>query len=133
MRQPQTIGAERDASTAMTRAVLRRSWNYTPTSGLRVPNRAMGPYRVARNAGDPLSRREVCGWPYQGGPQSAPGQHALGSRMGVNRTTCTGASAQSAQSARVEPATCNVKDIAASSQYTQFRREMAQLAGYYAR
>ena len=77
---------------------------------------ANSPFRLATNAGDPLSRRN-----YSCGGISIqahrPRNHGLKNLYGSINSLCDGSG--------IEPSTCNVKYVYDSSDYTRFKKSIA--------
>jgi hypothetical protein len=75
------------------------------------------PFRAVNNSGDILSRPSYsCGGATQT-PQSRPGLYGLKTSMGHNQNDCDGTG--------IPPATCNVKYVYDSSDYSRYLKQMA--------
>jgi hypothetical protein len=102
------------------RLVLRRVWNGDLTSrGRNVL--AMGTFRIANNAGDPLSRKNFSA----GGPNmvSSTGRSKL--HLASNRD-----GGQAGTAAAIPVATTNVKYVYDSSNFTRFKKQQTVNYGY---
>lgn len=118
------------------RFILKEAWNTNylrakipttivpgnPLSG--VPARAVTPFRAVSNSGDVLSRQNYsCGGPCQTF-QSRPGMHGLKIRFGHIGKTCYTSDAYPSEAA-IPSATCNVKYVYDSSDYSRYLKERA--------
>jgi hypothetical protein len=111
-----------DSSFPMSRFVLRQAWNTTYNRQLGYTRSAITPFRAVTNAGDLLSRKNYsCGGNSQT-PQSKPGMHGIKMRMGHVMNNCDNSS--------VPAASCNVKYVYDSSNYTRFRKEREMNVNY---
>lgn len=112
----QTITSQKDSEHAVTRRILRNSWNGHGAVGVVNQHaRVITPFRAVMNLGDFLARKNyVCG----GANPSAPVNtvRARGN-MGSIRSSC--------DTTGVEGANCNPKFVADGSDYTRFKREQA--------
>jgi hypothetical protein len=102
------------------RFILKNSWNTSYPGQLRRDNVSkpiVTPFRAVNNAGDLLSRKDYsCGGASQT-PQSRPGLYGLKTSMGHNQNDCDGTG--------IPPATCNVKYVYDSSDYSRYLKQMA--------
>jgi hypothetical protein len=108
----QTINNTKNSEQVMSRRVLRHAWN-TPyaTGKFNGYSRVTTPFRAVNNLGDFLQRKNyVCGGPNQVNA-SYPGWK---SRIGSIISQCDGTG--------VPSSTCNVKFVADSSDYTNYRK-----------
>jgi hypothetical protein len=108
----QTINNKKDSTQVMQRRVLRTAWN-TPyaTGQFNGINRVTTPFRAVNNLGDFLERKNyVCGGPNQVNADR-PGWK---SRIGSIISQCDGTG--------VPSSTCNVKFVADSSDYINYRK-----------
>ena len=102
------------------RFTLKQSWNTTYPSQLTKSNKKaiITPFRAVNNAGDLLSREYYsCGGPCQTF-QSRPGLHGLKNHFGHIADTCD-------YEGGVPPASCNVKYVYDSSDYSRYLKERA--------
>jgi hypothetical protein len=117
----QTITSMKSSDHSTTRRVLRASWNGEGALGRsKGYDRVITPFRAVMNMGDFLSRKNyVCG-----GPNPSMPVNTVRSRgnMGHIMSACDGT--------LVEGASCNPKFVADGSDYTRFKREMAQNKNY---
>ena len=119
------------------RKKLVNAWNTTYPSQLAVDKIARPittPFRAVNNAGDLLSRENyACGGNCQSF-QSRPGMHGLSGRFGSGQGNCTPSAIYSSlQTIRNIPAaTCNVKYVYDSSDYTTFLKQQAMNKNYNA-
>lgn len=119
-----------------TRFILKEAWNTNylrakipttivpgkPLSG--VPARAVTPFRAVSNSGDVLSRQNYsCGGPSQTF-QSRPGMHGLKIRFGHTSKSCYTSDAYPSEAA-IPSATCNVRYVYDSSDYSRYLKERA--------
>jgi hypothetical protein len=108
----QTINNTKNSEQVMSRRVLRHAWN-TPyaTGKFNGYSRVTTPFRAVNNLGDFLQRKNyVCDGPNQVNA-SYPGWK---SRIGSIISQCDGTG--------VPSSTCNVKFVADSSDYTNYRK-----------
>jgi hypothetical protein len=106
------------------RYTLREAWNTSYPQQLRASNLKMAqtPFRAVNNSGDLLSRQSYsCGGPSQVF-QSRPGLFGLKNHMGAIYSKCDGTN--------VPPASCNVKYVYDSSNYTTFLKQQATNRNY---
>lgn len=102
----QTVSSKRDSESAITRKVLRSSWN-TPyaTGTYEGEKRVITPFRAVNNLGDFLGRKNYsCGGP--------------------NQMTFT------CDSSNVPASSTNVKFVPDSSDYIRFRKQQAMNRNY---
>lgn len=102
----QTVSSKRDSESAITRKVLRSSWN-TPyaTGTYEGEKRVITPFRAVNNLGDFLSRKNYsCGGP--------------------NQMTFT------CDNSNVPASSTNVKFVPDSSDYIRFRKQQAMNRNY---
>jgi len=102
----QTVSSKRDSESAITRKVLRSSWN-TPyaTGTYEGEKRVITPFRAVNNLGDFLGRKNYsCGGPKQ------------------MTFTC--------DSSNVPASSTNVKFVPDSSDYIRFRKQQAMNRNY---
>lgn len=105
-----------------TRFTLRQAWNTNYISQLAGANKKMvtTPFRAVNNAGDLLSRQDYsCGGSCQTF-QSRPGLKGL--RFGSVQSNCDGTN--------IPPASCNVKYVYDSSDYTKYRKQKNIIVNY---
>tara|TARA_B110000285_G_scaffold107740_1_gene122446 strand:+ start:21633 stop:22004 length:372 start_codon:yes stop_codon:yes gene_type:complete len=102
----QTVSSKRDSENAMTRKVLRSSWNTPYATGTYAGNkRVITPFRAVNNLGDFLGRTNYsCGGPKQ------------------MTFTC--------DSTGVPSSSANVKFVPDSSDYIRFRKQQAMNRNY---
>jgi hypothetical protein len=116
----QTILNYKDSTITSMRSVLRRGWNtYPVTHKINGYDVMVTPFRAVNNSGDFLSRKNYqCG---DSNPSDAmkPGK---GKRFGSMINNC--------DSSKVPSATCNVKWVADSSDYTKFKKQQAYNRNY---
>lgn len=106
------------------RFTLTQSWNTTYPSQLKKSNktRIITPFRAVNNSGDILSRKAYsCGGSCLT-PQSIPNLHGLSQRFGGVQNQCDGTF--------VPPATCNVKYVYDSSDYTTYLKQRSTSRNY---
>lgn len=118
------------------RFILKEAWNTNylrakipstitpgvPKSG--VPARAVTPFRAVTNAGDILSRQNFsCGGPCQTF-QSRPGLRGLKIRFGHIGKSCFTSDAYPSEAA-IPSASCNVRYVYDSSDYSRYLKERA--------
>ena len=113
------------------RFTLKNAWNTTYPSQLRaakLPKSTITtPFRAVNNAGDLLSRENFsCGGSCQSF-QSRPGLRGLRVRFGATSISCTPSSAYNTLqlNSSVPSATCNVKWVYDSSDYTTYLKQKA--------
>ena len=107
----QTINSFKDGEGALSRRILRSSWNTKQlfTKNGKTPN--VGPFRAVNNLGDFLGRVNYsCGGP---NPESA-------SKPGYGRLI--GSVPQQCDATNIEVTTCNPKFVADSSDYMRFKK-----------
>ena len=101
------------------RFTLKEAWNTTYPSQLKRANKKaiITPFRAVTNSGDLLSREYYsCGGPCQTF-QSRPGMFGLKGAFGHISDRCDGSG--------IPPASCNVKYVYDSSNYTRYMKEKA--------
>lgn len=112
------------------RFTLKNAWNTSYRAQLSRNNLKQSittPFRAVNNAGDLLSRDNYsCGGSCQT-PQSRPGLKGLSQRFGAIQNSCTpSASYNSLQLIKnIPPASCNVKYVYDSSDYTTYLKQKA--------
>ena len=108
----QTISGSNDSGMALTRSILRNSWNTSYATGVvNGRRRITTPFRAVMNSGDYLSRQGyTCG-----DIQINVDKPGYGGLMGAVINRC--------DSSGIPPSACNVKWVADSSDYTRFKRE----------
>lgn len=107
---------------ARTRFTLRDSWNTNYRRQIDARTSAITPFRAVTNSGDLLSRKNYsCGGSNQVS-QSKPGIKGIQGVMGHVLDNCDGSG--------VPAATCNVKYVYDSSNYTQFRKQREMNVNY---
>ena len=119
-----------------TRFILKEAWNTNylrakipttvipgkPLSG--VPAKCVTPFRAVSNSGDVLSRQNYsCGGPCQTF-QSRPGMHGLKIRFGHIDKSCYTSDGYPSEAA-IPSATCNVRYVYDSSDYSRYLKERA--------
>lgn len=116
----QTLSGNKSSEDAMTRKVVRDSWNTAYVKGnYKGKERAIGPFRAANNLGDYLARKDYsCGGPNQVQP-SKPGRRSI---IGSIIQMCDGTG--------IPPSTTNVKFVSDSSDYTKFKKQTAHNKNY---
>jgi hypothetical protein len=115
------------------RFTLREAWNTTYPSQLKAANKKsiITPFRAVTNSGDLLSRDNYsCGGTCQT-YQSRPGLSGLKQRFGSISNACSGTFYSNYQIAPSVPsATCNVKFVYDSSDYTTYLKQKALNKNY---
>jgi len=115
------------------RFTLREAWNTTYPSQLKAAKKKsiITPFRAITNSGDLLSRDNYsCGGSCQT-PQSRPGMFGLRQHFGSVSKTCTGTFYSNYQIAPSIPsATCNVKYVYDSSDYTKYLKQKSLNKNY---
>jgi hypothetical protein len=115
------------------RFTLREAWNTKYPSQLKAAKKKaiITPFRAVNNSGDLMSRENyVCGGGCQTF-QSRPGMYGLNQRFGSTSKSCTGTFYSEYQIAPSIPsATCNVKYVYDSSDYTRYLKESALNKNY---
>ena len=112
------------------RFTLKNAWNTTYPSQLRrnnIKQTITTPFRAVNNAGDLLSRENFsCGGNCQTF-QSRPGLRGLRVRFGATSISCTPSTAYNTLqlNTNVPSATCNVKYVYDSSDYTTYLKQLA--------
>jgi len=109
---------------ATNRLLLREAWNSTPYSDNLGNKRRniITPFRAVNNAGDRLSRENYsCGGSCQTF-QSRPGLNGLRGAFGAVQSRCDGSG--------VPPASCNVKYVYDSSDYTRYLKQRSVNRNY---
>ena len=102
---------------AQNRFILRQAWNTNYKRNVNYKKIAVTPFRAVTNSGDLLSRQFYsCGGPCQTF-QSRPGLHGLRTGFGHIADSCDGSG--------IQPASCNVKYVYDSSNYTRYMKEKA--------
>ena len=110
------------------RFTLKQAWNTTYPSQLKKANKKaiITPFRAVNNAGDLLSREYyACGGSCPG--QSRPGIHGLSQRFGGGQNNCVPGVVYSTYQLdpSIPSATCNVKYVYDSSNYTTYLKQKA--------
>ena len=120
-----TNDSDNTSNYAMSRLYLRESYNTnygTQETRQGVPARINTPFRLATNAGDPLSRKNYsCGGAIQSF-QSRPGMFGLKYRLGHNSYECDGTG--------IPASSGNGKYVYDSSDYTRYRRQFVTNKNY---
>lgn len=117
------------------RFTLKNAWNTTYPSQLRRNNlkrTITTPFRAVNNAGDLLSRENFsCGGSCQSF-QSRPGLRGLNIRFGATSISCTPSAAYNSLqlNTNIPSATCNVKYVYDSSDYTTYLKQRAVNKNY---
>ena len=117
------------------RFTLKNSWNTTYPSQLRkngLTRPITTPFRAVMNAGDLLCRLNYsCGGTCQS-VQSRPGLHGLKQHFGATQDTCTPSVSYNSlqQIKNIPSATCNVKYVYDSSDYTTYLKQQAVNKNY---
>jgi len=112
------------------RYILKQAWNTTFPSQLKANNLKQSittPFRAVNNAGDLLSRENYsCGGSCQTF-QSRPGLSGLRQRFGSTSDSCTPSAAYNSLQLikNIPSATCNVKYVYDSSDYTTYLKQRA--------
>jgi hypothetical protein len=115
----QTTIGHRETEDVNIRTILRKTWdgryiNSQTTTPVGVVKRITTPYRAVNHLGDYLGRVNYsCGGPNQINP-TRPG-----------RKTLIGSIPQKCDGTGIQPASCNVRFVADSSDYTRFRKQQA--------
>ena len=117
------------------RYTLKQAWNTTYPSQLRRNNLKKSittPFRAINNAGDLLSRENYsCGGSCQSF-QSRPGLKGLSQRFGSTQSSCVPSAAYNSLQliTNIPAATCNVKYVYDSSDYTTYLKQKAVNKNY---
>ena len=117
------------------RFTLKNAWNTTYPSQLKRNNLKQSittPFRAVNNAGDLLSRENFsCGGSCQTF-QSRPGLRGLKVRFGATSISCTPSAAYNSLqlNKNIPSATCNVKYVYDSSDYTTYLKQRAVVRNY---
>jgi hypothetical protein len=117
------------------RFTLKNAWNTTYPSQLKrdgLKKSITTPFRAVNNAGDLLSRENYsCGGSCQT-PQSRPGLRGLKIRFGATSISCTPSAAYNSLQLinNIPSATCNVKYVYDSSDYTTYLKQRAVNRNY---
>jgi len=117
------------------RFTLKNAWNTTYPSQLKRNNLKQSittPFRAVNNAGDLLSRENFsCGGSCQTF-QSRPGLRGLKVRFGATSISCTPSAAYNSLqlNTNIPSATCNVKYVYDSSDYTTYLKQRAVVRNY---
>ena len=107
---------------ADTRFMLKQAWNTNYAKAVNTQKAICTPFRAINNAGDLLSRQSYsCGGPCQTF-QSRPGLFGLRNAFGHIQDKCDGTG--------VQPASCNVKYVYDSSDYTRYSKQRAMNKNY---
>ena len=116
----QTLSGTKSSEDAMTRKVLRNSWNTSyAKDNFMGKKRAIGPFRAVNNLGDYLSRNDYsCGGSNQVQP-SKPGRRSV-----------IGSIIQQCDGTNIPPSTTNVKFVSDSSDYIKFKKQTAHNRNY---
>jgi hypothetical protein len=111
----QTLTNFKHGEQALTRRILRRSWNTQQANGtVNGRNRIITPYRAVNNLGDFLSRQNyVCG----GSNQVSANKPGWKGRIGSIISQCDGTG--------VAAGSGNMRHVPDSSNYTRFKKETA--------
>ena len=111
----QTMVDSHGASEAMTRKILRSSWNGAYASGtVNNYNRSIGPFKAVNNIGDFLNRQNyVCGGPNSTHTFCTAGRSRTGKCASVCDTT------------QIPPSSTNTKFVPDSSSYITFKKQQA--------
>ena len=116
----QTVSSKRDSENAITRKVLRSSWN-TPyaTGTYKGEKRIITPFRAVNNLGDFLSRKGYsCGGPNPT-PISKPGRrHIIGNMI----NNCDGTN--------IPASSTNVKFVPDASDYIKYKKQVSMNRSY---
>lgn len=116
----QTITNYKDSEQTTLRHILRTGWNTQNAVGtINSYKRVTTPFRAVNNAGDFLSRKHYS----SGGPNPT---HAT--RPGYGRNI--GSMWSNRDNTNIPAASCNVKYVYDSSDYTRFRRQQAGNRNY---
>ena len=115
---PQSVQTtDNDDDFAQNRFILRQAWNNTYKRAVNYSAVPVTPFRAITNSGDLLSRPAYsCGGPCQTF-QSRPGMFGLRGAFGHISDHCDGSG--------IPPASCNVKYVYDSSNYTRYMKEKA--------
>ena len=115
---PQSLQTnDNEDSFAQNRFILREAWNNKYRRAVNFSAVPVTPFRAVTNSGDLLSRTAYsCGGPCQTF-QSRPGMHGLKTHFGHIGDKCDGSG--------IPPASCNVKYVYDSSNYTRYMKEKA--------
>jgi hypothetical protein len=116
------------------RFTLKQAWNTTYPGQLKRANKKSitTPFRAVNNAGDLLSREYYsCGGSCQT-PQSRPGMFGLSQRFGSSQNSCIPGVVYSTYQLdpSIPAATCNVKYVYDSSNYTTYLKQKAVNKNY---
>jgi hypothetical protein len=117
------------------RFTLKEAWNTTYPSQLRRNNLKQSittPFRAVNNAGDLLSRENYsCGGSCQTF-QSRPGLNGLKQRFGSTQSSCVPSAVYNSLQliTNIPSATCNVKYVYDSSDYTTYLKQKAVNKNY---
>lgn len=116
----QTIGNFQSGEHAVTRKILRDSWNTSYATGVvEGRKRAIGPFRAVNNLGDFLSRKGYsCGGPNPT-PISKPGRrHIIGNMI----NNCDGTN--------IPASSTNVKFVPDASDYIKYKKQVSMNRSY---
>ena len=115
---PQSLQTnDNDDMFAKNRFILREAWNNKYRRAVNYSAVPVTPFRAVTNSGDLLSRPYYsCGGPCQTF-QSRPGMYGLKTHFGHISDKCDGTG--------IPPASCNVKYVYDSSNYTRYMKEKA--------
>lgn len=117
------------------RFTLKNAWNTSYASQLKrdkLSKPITTPFRAVNNAGDLLSRQNYsCGGSCQT-PQSRPGLKGLSQRFGSTQDSCVPSAIYSSLQLlnNIPSATCNVKFVYDSSDYTTYLKQKAVNKNY---
>lgn len=115
----QIVNGSKDSGDALSRRVLRSSWNSANLSAINGRTPSVGPFRAVNALGDFLGRVNYsCGGP---NPQNA-------SKPGYGRLI--GSVPQQCDTTGIPPTTCNPKFVADSSDYIRFKKLRAVNRNY---
>ena len=125
------------SSHGRTRRILREAWNggnsAAAESALQGKNNCINQrsFRAAMNAGDLMSRKNYsCGGPDMIGSGN-PGSNKMTTKDGgQSKRNCNESKKGCPNGEEVPPATCNVKYVYDSSNYTRYLKERADNRGY---
>lgn len=116
----QTINNYKDSEQTMMRRVLTKSWNTSYAGGtFNNKKRITTPFRAINNSGDFLSRTQYqCGGPNPTNVDRYKRKNNIGSMF------------QNCDNSGVPASSCNVKFVADSSDYTNFKKQSAMNRNY---
>ena len=116
----QTVNNYKSGEQALSRGVLRRSWNQMQATGVvKNKNRVITPFRAVNNLGDFLARKDfVCG----GSNQVNASKPGWKGHIGSIISNC--------DSSGIEGAACNPKFVSDSSDYMKYKKQRAMKVNY---